>query len=189
MTQIPKNGEAPVLPEQESPYERPSKSQAKRDYHAMQELGRSLTELPTQALAQMDLPETVKDAVSEYARMNSFGAKRRQLLYIGKLMNRLDHDAIAAQILEARKAGRGAVQEMHEAEHWRGTLLKDEAACSEFIRRFPQTDTQKLRQLIRACRKETAQGKPPRAFRELFKLITESLRMNQSLAPVQKDDI
>ena len=47
-------------------------------------------------VAALALPERLDDAVAEARRLTSFGARRRQVQYIGKLMRQLDEVAVAA---------------------------------------------------------------------------------------------
>ena len=56
-------------------------------------------------------------------------------------------------------------------EQWRERLLGDDAALTEFANGHAGTDLQALRTVIRNARKEIAEGKPPRAQRELFRLL------------------
>jgi ribosome-associated protein len=56
-------------------------------------------------------------------------------------------------------------------EAWRERLLADDAALTEFASQYAGADLQKMRVLIRNCRKEQKEGKPPRAYRELFRLL------------------
>ena len=60
-----------------------SKSQRKRDMHALQALGKTLIELPQEQLAKMDLPEPLREALIEARRISAHGALRRQLQYVG----------------------------------------------------------------------------------------------------------
>ena len=68
----------------------PSKSQRKRDAHALQTLGIQLVALSAAQLARLDLPETLHEAVLAAQRMRSHGARTRQMQYIGKLMRQLE---------------------------------------------------------------------------------------------------
>ncbi len=68
----------------------PSKSQRKRDAHALQTLGIQLVALSAAPLARLDLPETLHEAVQAAQRMRSHGARTRQLQSIGKLMRQLE---------------------------------------------------------------------------------------------------
>ena len=68
----------------------PSKSQRKRDAHALQTLGIQLVDLSAAQLARLELPEALHEAVVAAQRMHSHGARTRQMQYIGKLMRQLD---------------------------------------------------------------------------------------------------
>ncbi|MDH3948291.1 MAG: DUF615 domain-containing protein, partial [Gammaproteobacteria bacterium] len=63
-----------------------SKTQRKRDAHALQELGESLVKLNKSALEQIPLPADLHAAIAEAQRLHQRGALKRQLQYIGKLM-------------------------------------------------------------------------------------------------------
>ena len=53
----------------------------------------------------------------------------------------------------------------------RDALIAQDDALTKFISDFPQADVQLVRQLIRNARKEAQNNKPPRASRELYRLI------------------
>ena len=52
--------------------------------------------LRSEQLAALALPERLEEAIAEARRLTSFGAKRRQTLFIGKLMRKLDEEQVAA---------------------------------------------------------------------------------------------
>jgi len=56
----------------------------------------------------------------------------------------------------------------------RARLMEDDGALTEFARACAGADLQQLRTLLRNARKEQAEGKPPRAHRELFRVIREA---------------
>lgn len=149
----------------------PSKSQKKRDSEAMQKLGLELTRLAPDQLAKVDLPEDIRLAIEDYKRMKSFGALRRQMQLIGKLMRRLDGAAVREAIDRATGESRAAVAALHRAERLRDAMLADDAAVTDYVAEHPETDVQKLRQLVRAARKEREAAKPPKSTRELYKLL------------------
>ena len=72
------------------------RSARKRATHELTRLGEELLTLRPNQLAALALPERLEEAVAEARRLTSFGAKRRQMLYIGKLMRQLDEAAVAA---------------------------------------------------------------------------------------------
>ena len=155
-------------------YDRPSKSQLKREMHALQELGVALVELPKDALKRMPMPEDLADAVHEARRITDHEGKRRQVQYVGRVMRGLRDDETAAlrtALDEYRGVNRAATARLHWIERTREQLLADDAALTAFIREHPGADPQEGRTLIRNARREAQQGKPPRYFRELFQWI------------------
>ena len=84
----------PALPTADTPLT-PSKSQRKRDAHAIQALGVQLITLSAAQLTRLDLPETLHEAVVAAQRMRSHGARTRQMQYIGKLMRQLEPAALS----------------------------------------------------------------------------------------------
>lgn len=158
----------------DSPYDGPSKSQKKRDSEAMQKLGGELTKLPPDQLDKIALPDDIRAAIDDYKKMRSFGAQRRQLQLIGKLMRQLDGQAVREAINRASGESRAAVAALHRAERLREAMLAGDEAVTRFVQENPDTDVQRLRQLVRAARKEAAEGKPPKSARALYRLIYDT---------------
>jgi ribosome-associated protein len=152
----------------------PSRTQIKRAMLELQELGDALLELPSAQLAAFSLPEELARAIAEAKRISSHGAKRRQRQYIGRLMRDVDAEPIRTRlaIIEGRSRDAGARQ--RRLERWRERLIDDDAALTEFATAHPGADLQALRALIRNARKELAEGRPPRAQRELFRMVREA---------------
>jgi ribosome-associated protein len=50
-------------------------------------------------------------------------------------------------------------------------LLEDDSVITELRARHPELDVQHLRTLVRNARKEQAEKKPPKAYREIFQLL------------------
>ena len=84
----------PGLPTADAPLT-PSKTQRKRDAHALQTLGIQLVTLSIAQLARLELPEALHEAVLAAQRMRSHGARTRHLQYIGKLMRQLEPTALS----------------------------------------------------------------------------------------------
>ena len=66
----------------------------------MQALGAQLVALPRAHLAQMELPDTLREALLTAQGLRPHGARRRHLQYIGTLMRQLD----AAELRRVRAA-------------------------------------------------------------------------------------
>ena len=142
---------------------------------ALQALGESLLQLPEAALARVEIPESLREAITEAARIKSHEARRRQLQYIGRLVRPLDADELRAAIENATGESKQAVALMHRCERLRDRLLDDDAALTEVLAMLPHADVQALRATIRAARREREAGRPPRHSRQLFRWLHEQL--------------
>jgi len=151
--------------------DKPSKTHRKKEMHALQALGASLVDLTPAQIAAIDMPEPLREAVLEAKRITSHEGRRRQVQYIGRLMRDVDPAPIRAKLDEWSGQSRAATATMHAAERWRDRLLDDDDALTAFAADHPRSDLQRLRTLIRNVRAERAAGKPPRAFRELYREI------------------
>jgi ribosome-associated protein len=76
--------------------EGPSRTARKNESEELQRLGEQLLTLRPPRLAALALPERLQEAVAEGKRLTNFGAKRRQVQFIGKLMRKLDSESLAA---------------------------------------------------------------------------------------------
>lgn len=90
---IPRHTDSHTTPSADA-LEKPSKSQRKRDAHALQALGEQLVELSPARLARIALPEALREAVVAAQGMHQHGARLRQMQYIGRLMRQLHPDAL-----------------------------------------------------------------------------------------------
>lgn len=151
----------------------PSKTKIKKQMHELRDLGKELTELGKDQLAQLDLPESLRDAIREMKNINKFGAQRRQMQYIGKLMRDVDTAPILAKLDVWKGTSQQHIGYMHQLERWRDRLLESDGALTELLAAHPQADAQRLRTLIRNAQKEMEAGKPPKNFREIFQVLRE----------------
>jgi ribosome-associated protein len=153
----------------------PSKTKIKKQMHDLRDLGEELTELGKDQLAQLDIPESLRDAIKDMHRIKSFGAKRRQIQYIGKLMRDVEIDPIIAKLNTWKGTSQQHIGYMHQIERWRERLLEGDAALTELLAAYPDTDVQRLRTLIRNALKEREAGKPGKNFREIFQILRETI--------------
>ena len=153
-----------------------SKTQRKQQAHELQKLGGRLVKLPDTRLAQLNLPETLIDAIREARRLKGFGAISRQMQYIGRLMRDIDADFIRLKFDEWDNGTKADTANMHRLERWRDRLIQEEAALAEFIAEHPGADLQHLRTLIRNARKEIQGNKPPKSAREIFRFVRDFLK-------------
>ena len=166
----------------EQQYDRPSKSQLKREMTALQKLGQLLVDAPRDRVRKVPMPEDVLEAILECQQISSHEGRRRQLQYVGKKMRTLDDAEVAAiqKVVDSwRGTSRAEAAALHAIERQRERLLADDEALTELRSQHPELDIQHLRTLIRNARKEQAEAKPPKAYREIFQML-KSLRVTAS---------
>jgi ribosome-associated protein len=154
---------------------RPSKTAQKAAAKSLQELGEALADLPAERLATIAMDDTLRGAFAEHRRTRSHEGRRRQMQYIGKLMRTADEAALREALAEATLGSAQATLKLHELERWRDALIADDEALARWLAEHPDTDTQRLRSLIRAARRDAAGTDPtqrqPRSARELFQFL------------------
>ena len=154
--------------------EEKSKSQVKRELHALQDLGERLTTLKPDLLAKLPLTEPLQKALTDAPKHKAHIARKRHMQYIGKLMRDADVEAISALIDQLDASTRQYNERFHGLERWRDRLIGgDDATLEAFVAEYPDTDRQQLRSLIRHAQHEAAHNKPPAAARKVFKYIRE----------------
>lgn len=156
----------------------PSRSAQRRAALDVLELGEQLTALSTAQLGRLPIPEELLPHIRETQRITSHGARKRQQAFLAKQMRKLDDavlDAIRDAMSKDGEAARRETAALHRAEALRDALLGDDgdAALTDLLAAHPHADRQQLRQLLRNVREERTKNKPPRAFRELFRVLRE----------------
>jgi len=150
-----------------------SRTKKKQRVEELQKLGAALIALPAVTLDALDLPAELLAAVREAQRITSHEARRRQVQFIGKVMRKIDPEPVRAALAAIAGQSAAARASQKRLEQWRERLIADDAALTEFAGENAGADLQAMRTLIRNARKEIAEGKPPRAQRELFRVLRE----------------
>ena len=154
--------------------EEKSKSQVKRELHALVDLGERLTTLKPDLLNRLPLTDGLRRALADAPKHTANIARKRHILFIGKLMRDQNIDAILTLIDQLDASTRQYNERFHGLERWRDRLLGgDDSVLESFVSDYPEADRQHLRQLIRQAQHEAAQSKPPAASRKIFKYIRE----------------
>lgn len=160
----------------EQEYDRPSKSQLKREMTALQKLGAELIANSRDRVKRVPMPEDVRDAILECQKITDHEGRRRQLQFVGKKMRTLEEHEIAAiqKVIDSwRGTSKADAAALHLIERRRDKLLANDAALTELLAKHPELDAQQLRTLIRNARKEQAENKPPKAYREIFQILKD----------------
>lgn len=149
-----------------------SKSQLKREAHALLVLGKELVNLPASQYAKIPMSDDLRHEIDEARRITSHIARKRQQQHIGKLLRGMDTAPLAAELEKVKGQDNESKAHFHRIERWRDRLIAEgDAALTELLNLYPQADRQHLRQLARNAHKEQLDNKPPRATRELFKYV------------------
>ncbi|WNO59917.1 ribosome biogenesis factor YjgA [Rheinheimera sp. MMS21-TC3] len=149
-----------------------SKSQIKREMHALQAIGEELVALSPAARAKLPLDEELNDALVLADKLSKKReALRRHIQFIGRLMRDRDLTELELGLAKLRNTNQAATRQFHKIEQLRDKMLEDNDVVTAFIADHPTVDTQQLRQLIRNAKKEQEKQLPPKAYRELFQLI------------------
>ncbi|TWI66248.1 ribosome-associated protein [Pseudoduganella lurida] len=157
-------------------YDRPSKTELKRQSDALQALGLELVEQPRDRVKRVPMPEDVRDAILECQNIKNHEGRRRQLQYVGKKMRTLSEEEVAEiqRTIEGWKgASKADTAALHALERRRDKLLADDQALTNLLAEHAELDAQHLRTLIRNARKEQAENKPPKAYREIFQILKD----------------
>jgi ribosome-associated protein len=157
-----------------------SKTQRKKQMLALQDIGKILVELPAPQLAKIPLEHPLSGAIAEARRLKSHEAKRRQLQYIGKLMRNVDVEPITQALNKVQLKGQLNKAKFHQVERWRDKLIAEgDTIVQEFVKQFPKTNSQHLRQLIRKSQQDAKTEKNTGAdtalFRYLHSVIEDSI--------------
>lgn len=151
---------------------KPSKTSVKNDMRHLRSLGRTLVGLSDGTLKQIDLPDHICRLVHLAKKMSSKEAKRRQISFLGKqLRNMEDSDLLLVkkQIVSSRPQPKSKLDEVHS---WHEKLLLGGTiTVEEFITEYPNTDRQKLKNLLRSIFLAKCQEKKPKAKKKLLDYI------------------
>jgi len=163
-------------PKKEDPNEGPSKSELKRQMTERQKLAEVLAALSSDALKSIPMDEAIKTAIAETPKIKSFEAIRRHKQYLGKLMRFLNEEeleTIQKRLDAIQGVSKAETAKLHFLESYRDKLITNDETFTALIEKFPDMDIQNMRTLIRNARREKEQNKPPKAYREIFRVLKD----------------
>lgn len=161
-----------------------SKSAHKRDSDAKQKLGEKLATLSNTKLEQLNLPDTLKNAVGELKRLlkkgsRAHGGMKRQKQYIGKLMRHVEIEPIQAKMDEWENVTNVGKELLHQIEKWRDRIIAEgDAAIEDLYQQLELSEPahrQAMRQLHRQAKKELQKKSTPKAARQLYKYLRDEI--------------
>ena len=147
------------------------KNEAK-DVHAF---GKILVGLSDKQISQIQLPESVHEAIREFKKLKKNSAKNRQSLYLAKLLRAIDISEARQFVAHLKFESQTEIKKFHKIEDWRNKLIADISNLTDFVNLSPAIDIQKLRKLILNSQKEIKKGSSNKFQKELFQLIKDIL--------------
>lgn len=131
--------------------EQPSKTQLKQEASNLQRLGEKLTSYNPVTLRKLPVSDALISAIEEFNRLpNSHGARKRQLQFIGKLMRKIDYDALHQAMLSLESASLKKKKKPPVAISWCKRILQSgDSEINALIELYPQLERQTIRQLYR----------------------------------------
>ncbi|GAA0841701.1 ribosome biogenesis factor YjgA [Marinobacter szutsaonensis] len=155
----------------------PSKSQIKREMHALQEVGKRMLDLSDEQLNSLPISDTLKAAIIESRRIRKHEARRRHLHYIGKVMRNEEDPEAIERGLDAFDSGSAEhTRRHHLAERWRDRMVAEgDSAVGEFIDYCPSADIQHLRNLARNAKRDAEKEKNTGQAKKLFRYLRECI--------------
>ena len=152
-----------------------SKTELKREAKNVHEFGNILASLTELQIAQIDLPENILDAIKDLKNIKKGSAKKRQSLYLAKLLREIDLSKAQDFVNQIKFESQTEIRRLHEAEDWRDKLLSDVSYLTNIIDKAQNVDIQRLRSLVINSQKEIKKQKSKKNQKELFIYLKEIL--------------
>ncbi len=153
-----------------------SRSQKKRESHALKDIGAELAKLTPGQVKKLPLNEDLQAALKEMAKITDKEGRRRQGQYIGKLMRECDPAPILEALNRLKQGHNDDTALLHHAERLREALLNSpEAEVKELTKKWPKAQ-EELCALVARAKSEIS----PEAKRNLFKKLKNLLAAQDS---------
>jgi len=152
-----------------------SKTELKREAKNVHEFGKILVSLTELQIAQIDLPENILDAIKDLKNIKKGSAKKRQSLYLAKLLREIDLSKAQDFVNQIKFESQAEIRRIHEAEDWRDKLISDVSYLTNIIDKAQNVDIQRLRNLVINSQKEIKKQKSKKNQKELFNYLKEIL--------------
>ena len=152
-----------------------SKTELKKEAKNVHEFGKILASLTELQIAQIDLPENILDAIKDLKNIKKGSAKKRQSLYLAKLLREIDLSKAQDFVNQTKFESQTEIRRLHEAEDWRDKLISDVSNLTNFIDKAQNVDIQRLRNLVINSQKEIKKQKSKKNQKELFNYLKEIL--------------
>jgi len=163
-----------------------SKSAKKREYLELQVLGEQLIGFPEEQLRDMQLDDTLIQAIVAASSIKSHSALRRQRQLIGKLMKHADPEPVRKAIDAISQSSQQSKQDFKLAEDWRDRIVRDgDSGLRQFLE-FTGRDNLILIGLASDYERSTSEPGRRILRRSIFRQVHDDLSEIKKSAPLDK---
>lgn len=154
-----------------------SKSSQKKEMQKLRDVGARLLSLPPSKLAQLPLPDELRELIAAARSITSHGAKKRHMQYVGKKIREMDVEVIEVALSRIDEIDTQNDLVFHQSERWRDKLIDEgDSSLQEFIKSYSGANVQELRQLIRNAQKDKNKGQDMGGAKMLFRYLHRFLK-------------
>ncbi|MBT08976.1 MAG: hypothetical protein CMQ27_06545 [Gammaproteobacteria bacterium] len=163
--------------QKEEEFEKPSKSQKKREMSELLSIVKELEALSLKEL-EVSLDQGLKQKIIELQRIKKGSAKKRQRQHIVKFLSKQDFLFATEDLARLKNSKTAKNQSFREIEILRERLLSNQEEAFESLKdSCPNIDMRKMRTLINLAQQEDEAGSR-RNYRELFKVLRNAKELS-----------
>ena len=163
--------------QKEEEFEKPSKSQKKREMSELLSIVKELEALSLKEL-EVSLDQGLKQKIIELQRIKKGSAKKRQRQHIVKFLSKQDFLFATEDLARLKNSKTAKNQSFREIEILRERLLSNQEEAFESLKdSCPNIDMRKMRTLINLAQQEDEAGSR-RNYRELFKVLRKAKELS-----------
>lgn len=154
-----------------------SKSDIKREMHALQDFAMRLVKLSKHQRSKVPFTEELLEALALADKIqNKPEALRRHVRFMSKVLLETDLEPIQKALDIMANKHQQETTKFHKLEQLRDEVIDQGGSkIEELLSEHPAMDRQKLRQLQRQAAKEKASEKTGKYYRELFAYLKEHI--------------
>ena len=154
-----------------------SKTEIKKEMHALQDFAFTLVKMSKHQRAKLPLTEELLDAMVLADKIQGkHEALRRHVRFIAKVLQETDMKPIQQAMDVMANKHQQETAKFHHLEQLRDALIDEgNAKIEAVLSEHESLERQKLRQLVRMAAKEKASEKTGKHYRQLFSYLKENI--------------
>lgn len=166
---------------------RASKSEKKRELKTVQALAQEIVDLSPGDLNSLTLDDKIRREVDLARKVTAHNAKRRQIMYLSKLLNGVDLPTLRKEMANIKNGKNADNERFHELEQLRDLLLTGKNEVVDLVvARFPHADAKELAKLQGQATREQPLAAKTAAARVLFRYLRKVSEITSSTEEVEE---